>query len=68
MDYDGYGVSEKQAEVDGVKYKERTWRMAATKEVKPPPLGYAMITKEDLDQLYEWGSSVEFPLKISPKI
>ena len=26
-----------------------------------------MITKDDLDQLYEWGSSVEFPLKISPK-
>ena len=37
MDYDGYGVSEKQAEVDGVKYKERSWKMAATKEVKPPP-------------------------------
>ena len=37
MDYDGYGVSEKQAEVDGVKYKERTWRMAATNEVKAPP-------------------------------
>ena len=26
-----------------------------------------MITKDDLDQLFEWGSSVEFPLKISPK-
>ena len=37
MDYDGYGVSEKQAEVDGVKYKERSWRMAATKEGIPPP-------------------------------
>ncbi len=37
MDYDGYGVSEKQAEVDGVKYKERSWKMAATKEIKPPP-------------------------------
>ena len=22
-----------------------------------------MITKENLDQLFEWGSSVEFPLK-----
>ena len=37
MDYDGYGVSEKQAEVDGVKYKERTWKMAATRETKAPP-------------------------------
>lgn len=37
MDYDGYGISENQSKIAGVKYKQRTWKMAASKENGNPP-------------------------------